>query len=119
MSGRIPESVRAAMDHLRRAADEERLPYAARDRLARLVRRQIVPRRKPGPKGSRLNAAYCDYRAGLRGLPLYRKHIPGHDKMSQWRRTFTEKRLLNALQQRASREKRRRKTRRKRGALKV
>ena len=108
MSARIPEPVRAAVEQLREAVDQEHLPYSVRDRLARSIRRQLVPRRKPGPKGSRLDGAYQDYQAGMRGLPLYRKHIRGHDHMSLWRRAFKERRLLNALQKRTSRENSRR-----------
>jgi len=108
MNTRIPELVRAAVEQLRRAVEQAQLPYSVRARLARSIRRRIVPRRKPGPKNSRLDAAYRDYRAGSRGMPLYRKHIPGHDKMSQWRRAYRQRRLMNALQKRASREKKRR-----------
>jgi hypothetical protein len=105
MGVKVPESVRGVLEQLRRVVDEAELPYTLRVRVAHLAREEIVPRRKPGPKGSRYDAAYRDYKSGLRGLALYRKHIRGHDKMSQWRRAFREKRLLNALQKRTSREK--------------
>jgi hypothetical protein len=100
----VPESVREVLEQLRRVIDEADLPYPLRIRVARLARGAIVRRRKPGPKGSRHDDAYRDYKAGLRGLSLYRKHIRGHDKMSRWRRAYRERRLLNALQKRASRE---------------
>ena len=90
MSAHIPEAVGAAVDRLREAVDSEHLPYGLRVLVARAVKRGIVPRRKPGPKCSRLDGAYEDYRAGMRGLELFRKHIPHHDKLSQWRRTAAE-----------------------------
>jgi hypothetical protein len=106
MSPGIPDSVAAAVGRLREAVEQERLPYEARVRLSIAVRRQVVPRRKSGPKDSRLDAAWADYRTGLRGLKLFKKHIPRHDKMGRWRRKIEEKRLMNTLQQRASRERR-------------
>ena len=116
MSVRIPAAVVAAVQGLREAVDREGLPYSLRVRLALALKRELVPRRKPGPRCSRLDAAYDDYRVGVRGLELFRKHIPNHDKLSQWRRATKEKRLLNALQKRASRERQRRELRqRKRG----
>ena len=102
----IPDAVAAVIKRLDQAVNEERLPYRARVQVAVAVRRQIVPRRKSGRKDSRLDAAYSDYRVGLRGLRLFRKHIPGHDKMSRWRRKVEQRRLMGALQQRASRERR-------------
>jgi hypothetical protein len=108
---RVPEAVGVAIGQLRAVVENERLPYGARVEVAAAVRRLIVPRRKPGPKGSRDDAAYADYRSGLRGLALFRKFIPGHDKMGRWRRRIEERRFMNTLQKRASRDRRRRKMR--------
>ena len=110
----IPEAVERAIRVVEQASDRERLSYDARMVVSATVRRRVVPRRKPGRKNSRLDAAWIDYRAGIRGLQLFRKYIPGHDRMSRWRRSFRQKRLMNTLHKRASRERARRRTRRER-----
>jgi hypothetical protein len=106
LTDRIPEAVSVLIAQLRTAVEDECLPYGARIQIAVAVRRLIVPRRKSGPKDSRADAAYADYRSGQRGLELFRKYIPGHDKMGRWRRRIEEKRLMNTLQKRASRDRR-------------
>jgi hypothetical protein len=47
-------------------------------RLANTLRSAVVPRRKPDrrPKPT-ITAAYEDWKAGMRGAELYRRHIPG------------------------------------------
>jgi hypothetical protein len=110
----IPEAVERAIRELEHAAERERLSYDARVFVSATVRRRVVPRRRPGRKTSRLDAAWIDYQAGVRGLQLFRKYIPGHDRMSCWRRAFRQKRLMNTLHKRASRDRARRRTRRER-----
>jgi hypothetical protein len=99
----LPDSVRVALDRLREAVNQQNLPYPVLRRLAAVIQRAILPRRKSGRKGWRLDAAWADYHAGIRGLELFRKHIAGHDKMGRWRRQIEERRLMNSLQKRASR----------------
>jgi hypothetical protein len=57
-----------------------------------------------------MDNAYADYRAGMRGLELFRNHIPRHDKLSQWRRSYEQRKLLKTLEKRAERDRKRRKT---------
>jgi hypothetical protein len=104
----IPEIVANAVDLLRRATDQEQLPHAVRLRILTAVRCAILPKRTPGKKkDNRLDKAFGDYKAGVRGLELYRAHIPRHDKMSRWRRQAEERRLVKNLQKRSEREKKR------------
>jgi hypothetical protein len=108
----LPEPVAALVDLLGKAADELELPYAVRLKAAVAARRAILPRKTPGKKSDhRIDNAYTDYRTGVRGLELYRKHIPHHDRLSRWRRVAEEHRLLKNLQKRAQREKKARRQR--------
>jgi len=105
----IPEAVGAILERLRKAVDAEGLPCAARLRVVAAARELIVTRGKPGKrKDARLDRASVDYEAGMRGLKLFRKHIPGYDKLSHWRRGLQQRRLMGALQQRVSRSKKKR-----------
>ena len=105
----IPEAVGAILERLRKAVDEAGLPCAARLRVVAAARELIVTRGKPGKrKDARLDRASVDYEAGMRGLKLFRKHIPGYDKLSHWRRGLQQRRLMGALQQRVSRSKKKR-----------
>ena len=105
----IPKAVGAILERLHKAVDEAGLPCAVRLRVVAAVRGLIVTRGKPGKrKDARLDRASVDYEAGMRGLKLFRKHIPGYDKLSHWRRGLQQRRLMGALQQRVSRSKKKR-----------
>jgi hypothetical protein len=70
-------------------------------------RRRILPPGKRGRKRSeQITAAHADWSAGIRGVELYRKYIPGFEHMSRWRRGSESRTLLNAIH---SRERRARK----------
>jgi len=104
----IPEAVQDILVRLRKTVEEAGLPCAVRLRVVAAVRELIVTRGKPGKKkDERIDRAYADYTAGVRGLKLFKKHIPGHDRLSHWRRSVEQDRLMAALQQRASRNKKR------------
>ena len=105
----IPSAVVSVMEQLRETVDQAGLPRAIRLKVAGAVRLAIVPRRKPGRKDQRLDKADADYRAGMRGLDLFRKHIPRHDKLNRWHRKAEQSRLLKALQKRAERDRKRQK----------
>ncbi len=93
------------MERLRESLDEASCSYAGRLRVAAAVRQMIVPKRKPGKtKDQRLDKACGDYKAGLRRLELFRKHIPSHDRLSRWRRQAEQRRLMNAIHKRIGRE---------------
>jgi hypothetical protein len=97
------------MEQLRQIVDQAGLPRTTRLKVAVAVRLAIVPKRKPGRKNQRLDKADADYRAGTRGLDLFRKHIPRHDKLSKWRRAYEQRKLLNTLEKRAERDRKRQK----------
>lgn len=106
----IPAAVLSVMEQLRETVDKIGLPRAARLKVAVAVRLAVVPRRRPGRKDQRLDKAYTDYQAGMRGLDLFRKHIPRHDKLSRWRRKAEQCKLLKTLQKRAERARKRQET---------
>lgn len=101
---RITQPMRTAIDAFRQAVEREGLSRPARVLVAEVARREIVPRRTPGRKNERMDLAYADYRAGMRGLDLYRKHIPNFAKLSRWRRIVEQSRLSNTLRKRSERE---------------
>ncbi|HTS76330.1 MAG TPA: hypothetical protein VMG40_09010 [Bryobacteraceae bacterium] len=72
-------------------------------------RRQLFPAARPGRKHSKeITAAVADWMAGIRGLPLYRKHIPRYDKMGRWQRKVKTRALLDAIRNRRRHERRKR-----------
>jgi hypothetical protein len=103
----ISEPLVAAIELLRQTVDQEGLTHAARLNIVAIVHRAIVPKRPPGRKNQELDSAYAEYKAGIRGLKLFRKHIPNYDRLSRWRRNEKQNRLLKALQKRAERERKR------------
>ena len=109
----IPQTVAAAIDLLRETVDDhEGLSRRVRLRIAAAVRRAIVPKVKSGrpkgrPKDRRFDMAYTDYEAGVPRLELFRRYIPTHDSLSEWRRAYEQKRLLQTLRKRREREKKR------------
>jgi hypothetical protein len=77
----------------------------ARLRLMAAFRSALVTPRRPGRMPSaRITAAYEDWLAGLRGVPLFRKHIRRFDKLSHWRRIVEQRQLLAAINSRHRRQ---------------
>ena len=74
-------------------------------KLAKTFSSAIVPRRKPGrqPK-ARITAAYLDWKAGMRGVDLCRKHIPGWEGHNHYRKRGEQKELMDAIRSRSRRE---------------
>ena len=104
----LPQAIAALIDLIGQAADREALSRDARLEVVAAIRRAIVRKRKAGRKNDRqLDKAYPDYKSGIRGLPLFRKHIPGFRKLSRWRRLAEQHRLLKNLNKRAERERKR------------
>jgi len=101
----------AAKEKATRAARDIRRKYAeglSREeyiRLANAFRSAVVPRRKPGrrPKAT-ITAAYLDWKAGLRGADLYRKHILGWQGHHRYHRIGEQKELMDAIRSRWRRE---------------
>jgi hypothetical protein len=54
-----------------------------------------------------ITAVHPDWKQGMRGLQLYRKHIPGYDNLAQWRRKAKSRALMDAIRTRQRREKQR------------
>lgn len=106
---RIPEEVSKVIDALGKIVERDQLPSDVRQKITAAVRQAVLPRQKRR-KHPQLDAAYADHQAGMRGLALYRKHIANHDKKSRYRRRTEERRLMNSIHQRSSREKRARRT---------
>jgi hypothetical protein len=111
----VPRDIAAVVDLLRQAVDREGLRDAARRRVLAAVRHAIITRiisknTRYGKKCQRrrqIDRAYPDYKVGVRGLALFRKHIPNFAKLSRWRRKEEQSRLVKALQKRTEREKKR------------
>jgi hypothetical protein len=99
-----PAEVIATEAGQRIARDYPHLDRRWRLRIASTFRRQLIPPRKPGRKRRKeITAAHADWKLGLRGLELYRRHIPGFDRMSQWRRESTIRDLMDAIRSRERR----------------
>lgn len=103
--GRAKEIVLDVAARIRAACPD--MDREALIKLAGAFRSALIPKRRPGrrPKPA-ITAAHQDWCGGLRGLPLYRKYIPGFDRRSRWRRIYEARRLNDAIH---SREKRGRK----------
>ena len=72
--------------------------------VAKAFRGQLIPPRCRGRKRSeQITAAHADWKGGLRGVRLYQKHIPGFDQLSEWRRRYESRRLLEAIRSRERR----------------
>ena len=85
------------------------LDRSERLRLVKAFRVELIPRKAPGRKRQKeITAAYADWKQGAKGLQLYRKHIPGFDKLAQWRRQTKSRALMDAIRTRQRRERRRR-----------
>lgn len=84
---------------------EDSASYITRRRVVSAFRREIIPPGRPGRKRSaEITAALADWKAGLRGLQLYQRHIPSWDKMSHWRRRIEAERLRDAISTRRRRQ---------------
>jgi hypothetical protein len=80
------------------------LDRRGRMRLVSTFRRQLIPPRKPGRKRRQeITAAHADWKSGMRGEELYRKHIAGYDRMSRWRRKSESRDLRDAIRSRERR----------------
>jgi hypothetical protein len=79
----------------------------ARMKALGALRRVLFPPRRPGRKCKEaVTRAHIDWKNGLRGVALYRAHIPGWEKHSSWRRTAEARALMDAIRTRDRRERR-------------
>ncbi len=78
-----------------------------RDRMKAVAtfRRVLIPAKRPGrrPKET-ITAAYRDWTMGMRGVELFRTHIPGWTRHNYWRRKAESQSLMDAIHTRARRE---------------
>jgi len=82
----------------------ERLTREECLKLVSLFRAGMVPRRRAGRRPKpQVTAAYLDWKAGMRGVALFRKHIPGWQKHNRYRRMAEQKGLMDAIRNRVRR----------------
>jgi len=74
-------------------------------KLVSLFRAGVVPRRRAGRRPKpQITAAYQDWKAGMRGVALFRKHIPGWKDHNRYHRIGEQKTLMDAIRSRYRRE---------------
>jgi hypothetical protein len=81
-------------------------PIERRDalRIVSAFRSTLVPHGRRGRKQKAvITAAHADYKGGMRGVALYRKHIPRFTSMSHWEREVEARRLMDAIRSRERR----------------
>ena len=85
---------------------EHRTPHIAeRFRLANICLGGLVPKRKAGRRPKpQVTAAYLDWKTGMRGVALFRKHISGWEKHNRYHRIGEQKELMDAIRSRFRRE---------------
>jgi hypothetical protein len=103
----FPQALAAAVEIGQAFARRYReLDRQQRSHIARAIRAQLLP---PGRRGSKrkkeITAAHEDWRAGMRGVELCRKHIPGYDKMGYWKRKAKGRTLMSNIHTRERRDK--------------
>ena len=61
-----------------------------------MFRAGVVPRRKDGRRlKPQVTAAYLDWKSGMRGVALYREHIPAWQSYNRYRRMPEQKALMD------------------------
>jgi hypothetical protein len=103
---RLQSAIQSAQDAARQILQGQG-PFSRNEalRIVAVIRSVIVPRSQAGRKrDERITAAYCDWKNGMRGVQLYRKHIPGYDRMGEYKREVKVKRLRDAIRSRRRRD---------------
>ena len=68
-------------------------------------RREVIPPGKPGrERRKEITAAYMDWKAGMCGVELYRKHLLRYDRMGHWERKVKTRALMDAIRARKRRD---------------
>jgi RecB family exonuclease len=74
-------------------------------KLVSVFRAGTVPRRRAGRRPKpQVTASYLDWKTGMRGVALFRKHIPGWEKHNRYHRIGEQKELIDAIRSRYRRE---------------
>jgi len=113
-TGHEPSGMAAAAAIAEHAAQEiiskfGNLGPRERRKLVSRFRRHLFPASgRPGrgrsKRSKEITAACLDWKAGMRGLPLYRKHIPRFDRMGYWEQKVKMRTLMDAIRTRNRRE---------------
>ncbi len=81
------------------------LGHKERAKVLAAFRYNLFPPARRGRKRmKRITEAHKDWKAGVRGVALYRAHIPGWEKHNRFRRKAEEKALRDAIRSRERRE---------------
>ena len=98
-----------AVDAARKIQTAVRQPIERRDalRIVSAFRSTLIPHGRRGRKQKAvITAAHADYKRGMRGIPLFRNHIPRFDRMGHWEREVKTRRLMDAIRTRERRARR-------------
>ena len=77
-------------------------------KLHTAFRHALFPAKPPGRRRKEgVTAAHMDWKNGMRGIELYRKHIPGWEKHSRWRRAGEQRALRDVIHSRERRDRQR------------
>jgi hypothetical protein len=81
------------------------LSMSERRQIVSAFRSALIPKQSAGRKPSAsLTAAYGEWKAGIRGAALFRKHISNWERLSRWRRKAEQRSLMDAIYSRNRRE---------------
>jgi hypothetical protein len=81
------------------------LSASERRKVVTAFRAVMIPKRRAGRKPSEaLTAAYTDWKANIRGVALFRKHISNWERLSRWRRQAEQRSLMDAIYSRNRRQ---------------
>ena len=106
----VAEACRQAHDAGYRIAAEFGPSLSPSDRRKVLItfRRTLFPAKRPGRRRKEtVTAAHRNWKNGMRGLALYRTHIPGWEKHHRYRRQSEARALMDAVHTRDRRERKR------------
>ena len=106
----VAEACKRAHDAGSRIAVDLGSSLGPSDRRKVLItfRRTLFPAKRPGRRRKdAVTAAHRDWKNGVRGLALYRAHIPGWDKHHHYRRQSESRALMDAIRSRERRERER------------
>jgi hypothetical protein len=96
----------SAVDAARKIQTAARRPIECRAalRIVSAFRSTLIPAgRRARKEKAVIRAAHADYKSGMRGVALYRKHLPRFDRMGYWEREVKTRRLMDAIRSRERR----------------
>jgi hypothetical protein len=110
-NSKASETFTAAREITTQAAQEIRSQFGEgltrEESLTRVnaFRAGVVPRRKSGRRPKpQITDAFRDWKAGMCGVVLYRKHISGWERHNRYHRIGEQKALMDAIRSRVRRE---------------